>query len=181
MLQAAVENLGLTSRVQTAIEMREVAEPYIRRRAISHLENGHVVIFGAGAPAAVHCARVLSGRIGNTPAAAVHRVGVHNGYVAMLCHFCLAWQALPSGTCAQQFFNASGFVIAATGWQWCAQQASPCAAGASLPVTASHAMSSTLAFVHAHALNTHLNLCCHCSFVLQAQATPSSPQTQQQR
>jgi predicted RNA-binding protein with PUA-like domain len=48
-LQAAVENLGLTSRVQTAIEMREVAEPYIRRRAIRHLENGHVVIFGAGA------------------------------------------------------------------------------------------------------------------------------------
>lgn len=47
--QAAVENLGLTSRVQTAIEMREVAEPYIRRRAIRHLENGHVVIFGAGA------------------------------------------------------------------------------------------------------------------------------------
>lgn len=47
-LQAAVENLGLTSRVQTAIEMREVAEPYIRRRAIRHLENGHVVIFGAG-------------------------------------------------------------------------------------------------------------------------------------
>jgi len=47
-MQAAVENLGLTSRVQTAIEMREVAEPYIRRRAIRHLENGHVVIFGAG-------------------------------------------------------------------------------------------------------------------------------------
>ncbi|WIA08562.1 hypothetical protein OEZ86_011154 [Tetradesmus obliquus] len=47
-LQAALENLGITSRVQTAIEMREVAEPYIRRRAIRHLENGHVVIFGAG-------------------------------------------------------------------------------------------------------------------------------------
>jgi hypothetical protein len=47
--QAALENLGITSRVQTAIEMREVAEPYIRRRAIRHLENGHVVIFGAGA------------------------------------------------------------------------------------------------------------------------------------
>eukprot|EP00878_Enallax_costatus_P013413 GHUV01014026.1.p1 GENE.GHUV01014026.1~~GHUV01014026.1.p1 ORF type:complete len:327 (+),score=64.18 GHUV01014026.1:269-1249(+) len=47
-LQAALENLGVTSRVQTAIEMREVAEPYIRRRAIRHLENGHVVIFGAG-------------------------------------------------------------------------------------------------------------------------------------
>lgn len=47
-VQAALENLGVTSRVQTAIEMREVAEPYIRRRAIRHLENGHVVIFGAG-------------------------------------------------------------------------------------------------------------------------------------
>ncbi|KAF8072628.1 pyrH [Scenedesmus sp. PABB004] len=47
-LQAALENLGVTSRVQTAIEMREVAEPYIRRRAIRHLENGHVVIFGGG-------------------------------------------------------------------------------------------------------------------------------------
>lgn len=47
-LQAALENVGITSRVQTAIEMREVAEPYIRRRAIRHLENGHVVIFGAG-------------------------------------------------------------------------------------------------------------------------------------
>ncbi|KAF6264443.1 Aspartate/glutamate/uridylate kinase [Scenedesmus sp. NREL 46B-D3] len=46
-LQAALENVGITSRVQTAIEMREVAEPYIRRRAIRHLENGHVVIFGA--------------------------------------------------------------------------------------------------------------------------------------
>lgn len=47
-VQAALENLGVTSRVQTAIEMREVAEPYIRRRAIRHLENNHVVIFGAG-------------------------------------------------------------------------------------------------------------------------------------
>jgi uridylate kinase len=50
--QAALEAQGITSRVQTAIEMREVAEPYIRRRAIRHLENGHVVIFGAGVGAA---------------------------------------------------------------------------------------------------------------------------------
>lgn len=49
-----MENLGVTSRVQTAIEMREVAEPYIRRRAIRHLENNHVVIFGAGEPLVPH-------------------------------------------------------------------------------------------------------------------------------
>jgi uridylate kinase len=40
--------VGVQTRVQTAIEMREVAEPYIRRRAIRHLERGRVVIFGAG-------------------------------------------------------------------------------------------------------------------------------------
>ena len=47
-LQNAIEQEGLEVRVQTAIEMREVAEPYIRRRAIRHLERGRVVIFGAG-------------------------------------------------------------------------------------------------------------------------------------
>lgn len=47
-LQEAMENLGLETRVQTAIEMREVAEPYIRRRAEHQLEKGKVVIFGAG-------------------------------------------------------------------------------------------------------------------------------------
>ncbi|MDD2218159.1 MAG: UMP kinase [Eubacteriales bacterium] len=47
-LQDSLENLGLSARVQTAIEMREVAEPYIRRRAISELQNGDIVIFGAG-------------------------------------------------------------------------------------------------------------------------------------
>jgi len=47
-LQSALEQLGVQSRVQTAIEMKEVAEPYIRRRAIRHLEKGRVVIFGAG-------------------------------------------------------------------------------------------------------------------------------------
>jgi len=47
-LQDSLERLGLVTRVQTAIEMREVAEPYIRRRAIRHLERGRVVIFGAG-------------------------------------------------------------------------------------------------------------------------------------
>ena len=47
-LQDACEAEGLPTRVQTAIEMREVAEPYVRRKAISHLEHGKVVIFGAG-------------------------------------------------------------------------------------------------------------------------------------
>lgn len=47
-LQDALEKLGVDTRVQTAIEMREVAEPYIRRRAIRHLAKGRVVIFAAG-------------------------------------------------------------------------------------------------------------------------------------
>ena len=47
-LQNALERLGVHTRVQSAIEMREVAEPFIRRRAIRHLEKGRVVIFGAG-------------------------------------------------------------------------------------------------------------------------------------
>jgi uridylate kinase len=47
-LQDAFEKIGIETRVLTAIEMREVAEPYIRRRAIRHLEKGRVVIFGAG-------------------------------------------------------------------------------------------------------------------------------------
>lgn len=47
-LQDALESLDIDSRVQSAIEMRQVAEPYIRRKAIRHLEKGRVVIFGAG-------------------------------------------------------------------------------------------------------------------------------------
>ena len=47
-LQDALEKCGVATRVQTAIEIRQVAEPYIRRRAIRHLERGHVVIFAAG-------------------------------------------------------------------------------------------------------------------------------------
>ncbi|MGI5853811.1 MAG: UMP kinase [Bacillota bacterium] len=47
-LQDALEKIGVAVRVQTAIEMRQVAEPYIRRRAIRHLEKGRVVIFAAG-------------------------------------------------------------------------------------------------------------------------------------
>jgi uridylate kinase len=47
-LQDALEKRGLYTRVQTAIEMRAVAEPYIRRRAIRHLEKGRIVIFAAG-------------------------------------------------------------------------------------------------------------------------------------
>ncbi len=47
-LQNALEKKGVFTRVQSAIEMREVAEPFIRRRAIRHLEKGRVVIFAAG-------------------------------------------------------------------------------------------------------------------------------------
>ena len=47
-IQDALEKLGLATRVQSAIEMQEVAEPYIRRRAIRHLERGRVVIFAGG-------------------------------------------------------------------------------------------------------------------------------------
>ena len=47
-LQDAFLALGVPARVQTAIEMREIAEPYARRKALSHLENGSIVIFGAG-------------------------------------------------------------------------------------------------------------------------------------
>jgi uridylate kinase len=47
-MQDALEKVGVTTRVQSAIEMQEVAEPYIRRRAVRHLEKGRVVIFGAG-------------------------------------------------------------------------------------------------------------------------------------
>lgn len=47
-LQDALERVGVPTRVQTAIEMRALAEPYIRRRAIRHLEKGRVVIFAAG-------------------------------------------------------------------------------------------------------------------------------------
>ncbi|MCT0219735.1 UMP kinase [Synechococcus sp. CS-1329] len=47
-LQDALERAGVPTRVQTAIAMQEIAEPYIRRRAIRHLEKGRVVVFGAG-------------------------------------------------------------------------------------------------------------------------------------
>ena len=47
-LMDALESLGVETRVQSAIEMRQVAEPYIRRRATRHLEKGRVVIFGGG-------------------------------------------------------------------------------------------------------------------------------------
>ncbi len=47
-LQASLETLGVDTRVQSAIEIREVAEPYIRRRAVRHLEKNRVVIFAAG-------------------------------------------------------------------------------------------------------------------------------------
>ncbi len=47
-LQAALEDMGVYTRLQTAIKMEQIAEPYIRRRAVRHLEKGRVVIFGAG-------------------------------------------------------------------------------------------------------------------------------------
>ncbi len=47
-LQNALERMGVPTRVQTAIEMREIAEPFIRRKALSHLEKGRIVIFAAG-------------------------------------------------------------------------------------------------------------------------------------
>lgn len=47
-LMDAIERAGVNTRVQTALDMRAVAEPYIRRRAIRHLEKGRIVIFGAG-------------------------------------------------------------------------------------------------------------------------------------
>lgn len=47
-LQDALESAGVPTRVQTSIEMRQIAEPYIRRRAIRHLEKGRVVIFAGG-------------------------------------------------------------------------------------------------------------------------------------
>jgi len=47
-LQAALEKMGVYTRLQSAIKMEQIAEPYIRRRAIRHLEKGRVVIFGAG-------------------------------------------------------------------------------------------------------------------------------------
>lgn len=47
-LQDALENIGVPTRVQTSIGMQQIAEPYIRRRAIRHLEKGRVVIFAAG-------------------------------------------------------------------------------------------------------------------------------------
>ena len=47
-LQDGLERVGVETRVQTAIEMQEIAEPYIRRRAMRHLEKGRVVVFGGG-------------------------------------------------------------------------------------------------------------------------------------
>lgn len=47
-LQNALEEKGVNTRLQTAIEMKEIAEPYIKRRAVRHLEKGRVVIFGCG-------------------------------------------------------------------------------------------------------------------------------------
>jgi uridylate kinase len=47
-MQDALEKVGVATRVQTALDIRQIAEPYIRRRAIRHLEKGRMVIFAAG-------------------------------------------------------------------------------------------------------------------------------------
>ena len=47
-LQSALESIGVYTRLQSAIEMKAIAEPFIKRRAVRHLEKGRVVIFGAG-------------------------------------------------------------------------------------------------------------------------------------
>jgi uridylate kinase len=47
-LQSALESLGIQTRLQSAIDMKEIAEPFIKRRAVRHLEKGRIVIFGAG-------------------------------------------------------------------------------------------------------------------------------------
>jgi len=47
-LQSALELVGCKTRLMSAIEMREIAEPFVRRRAVTHLEKGRIVIFGAG-------------------------------------------------------------------------------------------------------------------------------------
>ena len=47
-LQNALESIGVETRLQSAIKMEQICEPYIRRRAMTHLENGKIVIFGAG-------------------------------------------------------------------------------------------------------------------------------------
>jgi uridylate kinase len=47
-LQAALEAIQVETRLQSAIEMKEICEPYVRRKAVRHLEKGRVVIFGAG-------------------------------------------------------------------------------------------------------------------------------------
>jgi len=47
-LQAALESVGVDTRLQSAIEMKQISEPFIKRRAVRHLEKGRIVIFGAG-------------------------------------------------------------------------------------------------------------------------------------
>ena len=47
-LQAALESVGVFTRLQSAIEMKQIAEPFIKRKAVRHLEKGRVVIFGSG-------------------------------------------------------------------------------------------------------------------------------------
>ena len=58
-LQDYFERVGMDSRVMTAIEMRQIAETYIRRRAIRHLEKGRITIFAAGTPGRILSAGLI--------------------------------------------------------------------------------------------------------------------------
>ena len=53
-LQSALESIGLYTRLQSAIEMKQIAEPYIKRKAVRHLEKGRIVIFGSGTEIPFH-------------------------------------------------------------------------------------------------------------------------------
>src|SRR5574344_434600 len=83
-LQDALENIDVQTRVQTAIEMKEIAEPYIRRKAVRHLEKDRVVIFGSAASLSNGAQRVArqSGRLvwagTGLAAQSAHRTSYHH-------------------------------------------------------------------------------------------------------
>ena len=78
-LQDAIERLGQATRVQSAIQMHQVAEPYIRRRAIRHLEQGRVVIFAAGTGNPFFTTDTTAALRGAEIEAAVIMKGTHSG------------------------------------------------------------------------------------------------------
>ena len=84
-MQDALEKQGVNTRVQTAIEMRQVAEPFIRRRAIRHMEKGRVVILvaGTGSPYVT----TDSGAQGGGNASAGEAIGAIPSYSTITLHF----------------------------------------------------------------------------------------------